>query len=103
MPYGITVTIQRQTEDKFGNWVTSGSHTVGPCGIDYTNSTELTSNQDTVSRVAVLYCPPGANIVSTDRVLLPDGSQWSVVGHTADFANPMTGWNPGLTVRLEAV
>lgn len=102
-PFGITVTVQRQTEDKFGNWTTVSTHPVVGCGIDYTGSSELTVQQETVTRQATLYAPPGADIVSTDFVLFPDGSRWSVVGHVADFTNPLNGWNPGMTVQLQRV
>lgn len=103
-PYGITVTVQRQAEDRFGNFTTASEHPVGPCGIDYTGSSETSQTpSDTVNRQATLYVPAGADLTATDRVVLPDGSRWSVVGHTADFTSPMTGWNPGMTVQLQQV
>ncbi|MCW2904689.1 MAG: hypothetical protein JWO67_6954 [Streptosporangiaceae bacterium] len=102
-PAGITVTVQRQTEDKWGNFTTTVEFPIGPCGIDYTSSTEQTEQRDTVTRLATLYTPPGSDIRAPDRVLLPDGSRWSVVGHPADFTQPLTGWNPGMTVTLQKV
>lgn len=111
MPFGIFVTVERQTEDKWGNWVVSGTHTVGPCGIDYpiakgirtSSGSELTDDRETVTRIAILYCPPDSNITSTDRVVLPDGTFWNVIGMGADYTSPLTGWNPGVAVRMTAV
>jgi hypothetical protein len=100
---GITVTVLRQSEDKWGNWTTTDTVTVGPCAIDYAGSTEQTAQVETLTRQAVLYPPADAEFRSTDFVLLPDGSRWSVVGAPADFTQPWSGWHPGQTVRLEAV
>lgn len=103
LPFGITVTVQRQAEDRFGNFTTTGEHQVGPCAFEPTPSQELTEQRETVTRNARLFVPPGADIQPTDRVLLPDGSRWSVSGDVLQFANPFTGWTPGGTVQLERV
>jgi hypothetical protein len=103
-PFGITVTVQRQTEDRFGNFTTASEQQVGPCAIDYTSSTEpIQVPSDTVAQVATLYAPAGSDVRPQDRVVLPGGTRWSVIGFPADFTNPFTGWNPGLTVRLQQV
>jgi len=101
---GITVTIQHQAEDKFGNFTTTDEVPVGPCAIDFTATTEPTIEpQDTVGQNAMLYAPPGSDIRATDRVLLPDGTRWSVIGNVAPFVNPFTGWSPGTTAQIQRV
>jgi hypothetical protein len=103
MPFGITVTVQRQTQDRFGNFTTASEHQVGPCAFEPTSTQELTDRRETVTRPARLFIPPGADIVPTDRIVLADGSRWSVVGDVQPFANPFTGWAPGGTVQIERV
>lgn len=101
---GITVSVLHQSEDKYGNSTTTDTVAIGPCAIDYTGSLEqLDPARETLTRRAVLYAPAGSDFRPTDYVLLPDNSTWSVVGNLAEFTQPWSGWNPGMTVRLEAV
>lgn len=103
-PAGFFVTVVRQAENRFGDFTDAGEHQVGPCGIDYTASTEPAEQPvDVVTRLAVLYAPAGSDITPTDRLRLPDGTVWQVVGYVAAFSSPLTGWNPGLSVRIQKV
>lgn len=112
-PFGITVTVQRQGEDKWGKYVTVSEHQVAGCALNNTGSSrslsgggasrESTFGQDTVEGFAELYLPPGADIVATDRIVTPDGARWSVTGAANQAVNPFTGWAPGGVVAMELV
>lgn len=109
-PHGITVTVMRMVEDKFGGYTAGPTHQVGPCGFEATGGSGRpgsrerdTETSDTVTRIALLYMPPGADVRPTDRVILPDATTWQVVGDIATFSSPFTGWTPGTTVQLQRV
>ncbi len=50
-----------------------------------------------------LYCPPGADIARTDRIVLSDGPHagtYTIDGDTADWRSGLSGWDAGLAVPL---
>lgn len=106
-PFAVTVTVHHRTVNVTGDYTITTSYSLPGCAISISvgrtsrRSFEFESfERDMIRGDCILYAPPGSDIQSTDVVDLPDGTQWSVWGYTADYASPFTGWNPGLQVRL---
>lgn len=110
-PFGVTVTVQRRGEDKWGVFTVLSEHQISGCAFNLTGSarglkggsSELSHQQDTVTRQAELLTPPGADILPDDCVVDLDGHTWSVTGHLSEAVNPFTGWHPGGIVALTEV
>lgn len=108
MPNGDTVGVLRsQGRDKFGDVSLDLHHEIHGVGIDWsstdtTNSGEVENRAAVVSNV-VMYCPVGTDILASDRVELPDGDTYRVVGKPAPWKNPMTGWSAGVVVKLQRI
>lgn len=50
-----------------------------------------------------LYCPPGVDIASDDRVIITEGPHqgtYQVDGDPSDWQSGLTGWHAGATVAL---
>lgn len=107
-PHGVTVTVQRATQDRFGDRTYADHHDVAGCAVSPRSgdgrsaSSEAGENRTTVIVGLTLYCPPDADILATDRVVLPDGA-YQVIGQPGRWASPFTGWAPGTEVALERV
>lgn len=100
---GSTLTVIRGSRDaRTGQYVETGRHDVGPCGIDPTGSSEIMGTQDTVTADVTAYAPYGSDVVSTDRVFI-DGDEstlFDVVGDPDNWRNPRTGAGLGCVIRL---
>lgn len=109
-PHGETVTVIRNGgRDRFGDHQPVREFTVDGCGVNWNTSTEsiyankaVTRSETTTSNI-IVYMPDGTDIRSTDRVRLPDGSEWAVNGRPARWHHPMNDWSPGIAVRLMEV
>lgn len=102
---GETVTVIRPavrdfTGDRIGP---DSTHTIAGCGINYQSTTTSNDHRETVLSWIELICPPGADIRSTDKVILPNGEKYLVDGDPAPWRNPFTAWEPGVVVRLKGV
>lgn len=107
---GETVTVLRAGErDRSGDRSTEFEphHTLDSCGINWTGaggqSQEVDFQRETVLSFVELYCPAGADILASDKVELPDGQIYNVVGKPSRWHSPFTGWEPGVVVRLKGV
>lgn len=97
---GITVTVQRAVYDRFNDAAYTDHHTIDGC-LEYpTGSTEAAAGAVTDSRM--LLAPTGSDIVPSDRIRL-GGLLYQVSGLPKDWADPITGWSPGMEVSLERV
>jgi hypothetical protein len=113
-PFGRTVTVWREVQNRFGDETVTEERTMSGCALYPTGSTEggdtargggeVGGDRSTliVSELTML-CPPGSGITATHRVRLPDGSVWRVVGQPNSWLHPMTGWTPGEQVNLQRV
>jgi len=101
-PAGTPIVIVRQNQDRFQNW-TDGEKIPVTCAIDYTTSTEDSTDRETVRQEATLYAPAGTVFLATDRIQTPDGARWQVVGSPNLWQQPITGWSPGVAVHIELV
>jgi hypothetical protein len=116
-PFGVTVTIQRATPNRFNDNTYADHHQIPGC-IEYpTATTEEGTTNTHVTDNRELLLPPGSDILATDRVLLhplgvaivaPDDpirrtNIYQVLGGAKDWQNPFTGWHPGMQVSLERI
>jgi hypothetical protein len=107
-PFGVTITVHRPGGvDQFGDPDDDSpatSHTVSDCALAPRTSHEDTSTRgDTVIVGLTLYAPYDADIGPTDRVAIPGGLLYEVVGEPGRWAHPKTGHRPGLEVALQRV
>jgi len=111
MPFGDTVTVlRRPPRSKVGDAAFDEHHTIAGVGIDWAATTESNSgntvaddNREAVSTDVVLYCPWGVDVLSSDRVELPDGDVYRVMGKPLPGKSPLTGWKPGVLVKLQRI
>ena len=104
-PFGITVTVQRPGGvDRFGDPTGDAvEHEIAGCAFAPEQSREQTDRRQTVSTPAMLYAPYGADLRTTDKVLVPGQGTFHVGGKPASWMSPFTGWAPGVVVPLEEV
>lgn len=106
-PYGETVVILRPTVvlDRNGNEI-SGEPTEIPiegCAAAHRESQE----PDQYGRAQVVtglqvFMPPGTDVRATDQLRVR-GVVRDIDGEPFEWANPFTGWNPGVVVNLKGV
>lgn len=102
--HSITVTVERPGGlTRFGDRLPAVSHQVRDCAFYPSNSTEDVTQRDTVVADGYLLAPYGADIKSSDIVLLPGGNRYEVDGAPGSFASPYSSWTPGMRVNLRAV
>lgn len=102
-PFGITVTVEQRSQDRYGQRTTTTTATVAGCGFAPGASSEALDKRDQVAEEGNLYAPPGTVINPTDRVVLPDNTVWEVTGTASSWQSPWTGWTPGVVVPLKRV
>lgn len=109
-PHGETVTVIRNGgRDRFGDHQPVREFTVDGCGVNWNTSTEsiyankAVTRSETVTSNVIVYMPVGADVRSTDRIRLHDGSLWRVNGRPARWKSPFTGGEAGLVVQLAEI
>lgn len=103
--HGETVVRVRPAgRDRFGNPAGEPSRRDIPgCGVAFTGSSETTSGgRLSVTTNATLYAPYGTDLVASDRVEVR-GVLYEVAGDPSPWANPLSGVEHGLEVRLVVV
>ncbi len=103
-PFGETVVrIRQSTRDRLGDYADVPSEVpISNVGIDWNTTTENNNFRETTESDVTLIVPKGADIEASDRVRLPDGSEWRVIGRPMwSGVHPITGWDPGvMQVRI---
>ena len=61
------------------------------------------SGRDSEGTVATLFCPQGSDALASDRMRLPDGYEYWVVGKPKRPQGAYSGRRPYVEVRLKAV
>lgn len=110
-PAGETVTVlRRPPRSKFGDAEFQEHHTISGVGVDWAATDEPNSgnsnadnNREAVVTDVVLYCPWGSDVLSSDRVELPDSDVYRVIGKPARWRDPFTGSTPGVVVKLQRI
>ena len=114
LPFGDTITVIRPAEiDEVGDPTgPSTTFTVDECVVAWQSSRvgessvfEDTDRRETTTMRANLYTPRTADIRATDRIELPNGNHYNIVGLPEwDQVHPMNGWNPNYKIyRIEGI
>jgi hypothetical protein len=110
----VSVTIQRDTPgglDQYGDPIEADvdspeTFDLEGCAVAPRASTETTGRAREGQIIGLtLYCPPGADIVRDDRVVITEGPHvgtYEVEGDPGDWQSGLTGWGAGMTVELTA-
>jgi hypothetical protein len=77
--------------------------TVGPCAFVPGSEAEATQGAYQVTALADIYIPAGTPVTPQDRVIMPDGQRWQVVGQPNSWKSPFTGFQAPVQVRLRRV
>lgn len=109
-PYGESVSVLRAglVDDGYGNqvsdWSTATSTPYDGCAVAQgTRGGEvLAGDRDAVVSDLVVFMPPGADVVATDRLEVR-GRAYEVVGEPFDWASPFTGAAFGVVVYCNRV
>jgi hypothetical protein len=101
-PFTRPVTVVKRTRglpDAFGNdtWTTSASVVRGVFAPGA--SVEQIQGQDTLVTQPIVYLPAGTDVTHLDAVVV-DGVTYEVDGSPSDWTHALTGWRPGIEVRL---
>jgi len=106
---GETVTRLRagRVEDRYGNlakdWSEADSVEIGGCLFAPASDREDTgAGREGTVVTPVLYCPPGADISATDRVVVR-GVTYEADGGPSDWRWPSTGGGAGIEMPLRRV
>ena len=104
LAFGETIRIHRgATKDEFGDPVDPDTTiNIDQCGVAPATGDDITDRDGTIV-TWVVYVPETADIQPADLVELVErepGTMWRIVGRPVAWKHPMTGWTPGLEVRL---
>lgn len=121
-PYGEKLVLVTRTvtgRDSYGNDVYGLTTTVVVGAFAPGGSSELIQGQDTLIANPTVYLPAGTAVGGVDAVVRnptlngdqpvldgdgkPLGDWYEVDGPPAVWSSPLTGWSPGVEVRLERV
>lgn len=121
----VTITVQRSTRDAWDDVTYTDSHQIRGCLVYRTSSVEDSGGAgsrdagglgERVTDSVTVLAPPRSDVRYTDRVLIhPAGvdvvpaddtttrsaNTYQVSGRPDDWANPVTGWRPGMEIKLE--
>lgn len=104
--FAITVTMITRTKtgiDRDGNDVyTPVSASLPGCAFDPGGSTELVQGQDMVITTPTLFAPAGT-VVNPQAAFLIGGDKYEVDGSPNAYNSPLTGWAPGVAIKLKRV
>lgn len=109
-PHGETVTVLTAgvEEDPYSgeatpSWESPGETYVSGVGVEPRPSSEPTQEaRNAVVSGFTLYFPPGTAVSPANRVVVR-GKTYSVMGESAEWRNPFTGWDAGVVVQVEQV
>jgi len=87
-------------QDDLGNDVYAESRSTVIGAFAPSTSQEFVQGQDLVIDHPAVYLPTGTNVDAIDHVEV-GGRSYNVDGSPNDWHSPMTGWAPGVEVRLE--
>lgn len=108
VPHGVTVTVSRDGgRDAYGDLLPGQSWTIPKVGVDWASPTDQTGEfrEQSVTEIQVFIPRSSQPVRQGDKVTLPGGSRWVVVGSPLwDQVHPLTGTDFGLVeVKLRAV
>lgn len=103
----LSITVAPKGElDRYGDRLPDGvGRVIRGCFVGPSGTREITANgREGVGVGLTLYLPAGARIGAHERVRI-DGTDgvFEVDGEDFPWQSPLTGWEPGVTVRLKKV
>lgn len=105
---GETVTVRRpgSMTDSYNNalpdWQNTTDHDEPGCAVSPSSSSEENAGRAAVIVGLALHAPAGADILSTDRVVVR-GDTYEVDGEVGDWRSPFSGVAKGIEVALKRV
>lgn len=104
-PFGQPITLIKRTKgvrDSFGNdtWTTTSTQVTG--AFDPGTSTEQVQGQDVVTMQPRVFLPAAVDVAVIDAIQV-GGQIFEVDGAPNHWTSPLTGWSPGIEVRLKRV
>lgn len=76
------------------------SHDIGPCDLKWGTDTEDNSRGELLVLSARVTAPHGSDVLSSDRIRLPDGRVFVIDGQVRETPNPFTGWSTGVRFTI---
>lgn len=99
---GQRLTITRPAgTNRYGDPLPGTEHSLDDCVLAPGGSSETTDRADQVTTQMTVYTGLTADVVATDRVTLPDGTRWQVVGTPAHYPSPFTADHGVCVINLE--
>ncbi|MFD6068618.1 MULTISPECIES: hypothetical protein [Amycolatopsis] len=99
---GQRLTISRPAgTNRYGDPLPGTEHPLDDCVLAPGGSSETTDRADQVSTQMTVYTGLHADVAATDRVTLPDGTRWQVVGTPARYPSPVTADHGVCVINLE--
>ncbi len=109
-PHGETVTVwRRPARDRFGDTSYVEHHEIRGAVLEFGGQDEpnangvATSNREMARYDATVYVPVGSDVLANDLIELVDGEKYHVIGRPQRPKHPVTGWTPGVIVRLRRI
>jgi hypothetical protein len=104
--FGERVTVYREIRDRFGTVTRTDEQTVDGVAVAPRTSSETGADmRSAVVRSGLTMFLPDETVrlTAAHRVIREDGTEWRVQGLPAVWANPLTGWTPGVQVEIDRV
>ena len=104
-PHGSTITVVRSSPggvDQYGDPISGTTTTtvIEGCAVAPRYSTEPSERGRNGVVVGLsVYAPTGSDILFSDTIIV-DSVDYRIEGQPASWANPFTGWAPGVEVAL---
>lgn len=101
IPLGESLTVLRQSRDRFGDPTDGGSHTIDGCAVwPAASFAEVIANEDLITWDMTALLPPGSDVLPTD-VVVRQGVRYSIDGQPITWNSYLTGYSPGIEVHLK--
>lgn len=101
---GQRLTISRPAgTNRYGDPLPATEHSLDDCVLAPGGSSETTDRADQVTARMTVYTGLDADVVATDRVVLPDGSRWAVTGDPEHYRSPFAAGAGVCVINLERV
>jgi hypothetical protein len=105
VPYGLAITLVARSvtgQDAYGNDVYTEVTSAVTGAFNPGMSSELVQGQELVTMQPTVYLPAGTDLTPYDAVDVA-GQRYEVDGTPNEWQSPLTGWQPGVVVKLKAV
>ncbi|MBB5154960.1 hypothetical protein [Saccharopolyspora phatthalungensis] len=101
---GQRITVSRPSgTDRYGDSLPPTVHVVEDCVLAPAGSSEDTDRADQVTARMRVYAGLNADVLATDRVVLPDGTRWAVSGEPQCYRSPFVEDAGVCVINLERV